>query len=131
MKMESSESPESLVNRILNSDPGIISCYLMRDPEGAVIAETRKQGLESRFGSFARAGSGMAPIWGLVALNAFRRMDSERSKMKYVMIARELFDVLLFPNPWDDRIVIGIMLTKNLEPSRIYEMIVTLIRERK
>ena len=69
---------------------------------------------------FGATGAGMASKWGLVGLSASKRMDDERGRTKCLVATREKFVTLLFLNPNDDGLEIGITLT-HVEPSKIYE----------
>jgi len=78
--------------QILQLDPNVIGCYIIRVPHGVVVADVIKEEYKSRIKPFAHTGAGMASKWGLVGLSASKRMDSERGRTIYIVAARDLLD---------------------------------------
>jgi hypothetical protein len=122
------EYVEFLANEILEIDPGVIGCHIVVDPNGPVIADVVKPDFRKIIGQFSQAGSGMGPQWGMLGLKAFRRLDSERSKLNYITVVRNAYTVLIFPvSLREDEVVIGIELEKGNDPAQFYDAIMKLI----
>lgn len=122
-KYRNSSSPmETLARKILDLDPAVLECNISSDPDGALLANVAKPEVRGVIGPYSRSGSGMGPTWGGVAINVLRRLDSERSPLKYIMISRERYDAIICPVRVHDRsIFIGILLEKNTNATRVYE----------
>lgn len=117
-----SSSFESLARTILNLDPSILECNISNDPDGALLANLAKPSLRGMLDLLSRTSSSMGPTWGGVAINSLRRLDEERSPLNYIMISREKFDALLCPAKLQDQaLIIGLLLEKNTNASKIYE----------
>ncbi|SRR5579863_5089638 len=123
IRKELTEAPEDLANRLLDMDPSVIGCYIIRVPDGAVLADRIKDPFRAKIAPFAHAGAGMASKWGLAGLSASKRMDDERGRTKYLVAARVAFSTLLFLHPKNENMEIGIMLKPEVEPSKIYERV--------
>ena len=121
------DSSNNIADKILRVDQEVIGCYIVRVPDGAVLADMVKSEYRSTVKPFGATGAGMASKWGLMGLSASKRMDGERGKTKYLIAARERFVTLLFLSPHDDSMEIGIMLTPDVEPSKIYEKVMKLL----
>ncbi len=120
-------SSGKLAERILRVDQEVIGCYIVRVPDGAVLADLIKSDYRSTVKPFGATGAGMASKWGLMGLAASKRMDDERGRTKYLVAAREKFVTLLLLSPHDNSLEIGIMLTPDVEPSKIYEKVMKLL----
>ncbi len=116
------ESADELGHRILELDENIVGCYIIRVPDAVVIADLVGEEYKSTVKPFANAGAGMAAKWGLVGLSASRRMDSDRGRTLYLTAARETFVSLLFLHPRNENLEIGVMLTPDVEPRKIYDI---------
>ena len=115
------KSMEDLARKILDLDPEVIGCYVIRVTDSAVLADLVKDEYRTSIKPFGSTGSGMASKWGLVGLSASKRLDSERGRTKYLVAARDTFVTLLFLHPRNESLEIGVMLKTTSEPSRIYE----------
>lgn len=119
---------ESLARTILDLDPAILECNISNDPDGALLANVGNPSLKGRLEPYNRSGSGMGPTWGAVAVNSLRRLDSERSRLNYILISREKFDAILCPaRVQDQALIIGLFLEKNANASKIYEALKNVI----
>lgn len=105
-----------------------MECNISSDPDGAVLANVGKPSVKSSVDPYSRAGSGMGPTWGGVAINVLRRLDGQRSPLHFIMTSREKFDAMLCPVKVEDQsVIIGILLVKNTNVSKIYEALRDLI----
>jgi hypothetical protein len=116
------ESADALGHRILELDENVVGCYIIRVPDAVVIADLVREEYQSTVKPFAHAGAGMAAKWGLVGLSASKRMDNDRGRTLYLVAARETFVSLLFLHPRNENLEIGIMLTPDVEPRKIYDL---------
>ena len=120
-------------SQILDLDPGILGCHIIADPGGAVLADVVKPG-HPDIGTLSQVGSGMGPLWGIAAINAFKRFDTQRSKLKHVVVTRDVYKALIFPLSVDgargaSSIVFGIELTNGTDASKVYGLVTDLIAD--
>jgi hypothetical protein len=116
------ESSDLIVQKILTLDPdNIIGCYIVRIGDSVVLSDYVRTEYRSFVKPFSHTGAGMASKWGLMGLTASKRMDGERGRTKYLVAAREKFVTLLFLHPRNPDLEIGIMLSPDAQPSKIYE----------
>lgn len=120
--MEPETAGYALSRRILEFSSKVIGCYIIRVSDGIVIGDVVRDEYQSKIKPFSRAGGGMSPKWGLAGMNASKRMDDDRGRTLYLVAARESFVTLLFLHPRDENLEIGIMLTPDIEPSRVYKL---------
>ena len=113
-------SIESFALNILKSNVEVIGCHIIANPGGGVMADIVKSEFRNNITRLSQSGSGMAPLWGIAAVNLLRRMDNERSKLKYVTVVREAYETLIFPVPTRDNLIIGIEMTRDTSASKIY-----------
>jgi len=117
---------EDLANDILNLDNRMLSCTIVRNPQGATIARVVKSEFPQSLGK-PDGTNGMAAHWGILAFNAMERLDTVRSKAKYLAIGREDNKTLIFPLD-ESRSLMVIMTTSNdAEATKMYDIVIQLI----
>ena len=122
-----------LASQVLDLDPGILGCHIIADPGGAVLADVVRPGLHD-IGTLSQVGSGMGPLWGIAAINAFKRFDTQRSKLKHVVVTRDVYKALIFPFSVDSgtgasSVVFGIELSNGTDASKVYDIVMGLIAD--
>ena len=115
---------------ILNLEPGILSCVIISDPQGSVLARAAKPEFQ-HFGNLQGNTEGMAGHWALLAFNAMKRLDPARSKVKYISIGREDHKTLLSPVNFRGADLMIIMAVKfGNESTEIHNKIIKLLEGR-
>ncbi len=116
---------------ILNLEPGILSCVIISDPQGSVLARAAKPEFQHDFGNLQGNTEGMAAHWALLAFNAMKRLDPVRSKVKYISIGREDHKTLLSPVNFHGTDLMIIMAVKfGNESTEIHDKIMKLLASR-
>jgi hypothetical protein len=117
-------SYERLANQLFALDEDIIGCYIIRITDGVVAADLVRDEYKTTIKPFGHTGGGMAAKWGLAGLSASKRMDGERGKTLYIVAARESFVTLLFLHPTNENMEIGVMLSPNADPKKMYYFLI-------
>jgi hypothetical protein len=124
LNLEARETLQELARKILKLDPCVLGCQIVANPGGAVIVDLGSAQLsEKGAGKLEHVGSGMGPLWGIVAVNALRRFDSERSRMLYFTVVREKYEALILPLPENEDFVVGIELVRYSDAWQIYNLV--------
>ena len=118
---------EGLANDVLNLDNRMISCTIIRNPQGATIARVVRSEFQQSLGKPLDGTNGMAAHWGILAFNAMERLDTVRSKAKYLAIAREDNKTLIFPLDESRSLMIILTITNDSEATEMYEMAMRLV----
>lgn len=108
-------------------DPSVIGCYIIRVGDGALVADLIRDDYKSLLKPFGQTGAGMASKWGLVGMTASKRMDGERGKTLYIVAVREKFSTLLFLNPKNENLEIGIMISPVGDPKKVFNKFLELV----
>ncbi len=122
---------QSLAEDILRLDSRIFSVYIVTNPTGSVLSEAVKPEYRNELGSYVQKANGMAPLWGLLVFTILQRLDSFRSKVRYVSVGRENYKGVLFFVPPHDSLMIILTTDKRAESSGMYEMVIQFIGNRK
>jgi hypothetical protein len=117
-----------LSDAILDSNPEILAAYLLRYPNGAVIAESVRSEFNRSLSGLSQTANGMAPQWDIVAFNLMQRLDSFRSKARYLAIGRDDLKGLIFPVPPSESTYIVLTLAKTANLDEIYESVIELAK---
>jgi len=112
-----------LANEIINLDPGILSCVLLSDPQGSVLARVAQREFQHDL-DLPKDTEGMAGHWAILAFNAMKRLDAARSKTKFIVVGCEDHKALIFPVSYQGNDLLLIMSVRlRLETSDLYERI--------
>jgi hypothetical protein len=116
-----------LAVNIGNIDPDVLFCVIISNPQGSILARSVKPEFQKRFADPPQTYE-MVAHWALLAFNAMKRLNTVRSKAKFIMVQREELKTLIFPASLGNADLM-MVLTINLdhEPAEIYERAMRLI----
>ena len=115
---------QKLAEDIVNLDSGILSAHLTSNPAGSVLGEYLRSEYRKEIGTAPDRADGMIPKWVVSIFNTLRRMDSFRSKTRYVIVGRDRYIGIFFLLASNEDVLIAMTLEKNKRaPVEIYEMV--------
>ncbi len=112
-------------------DPRIISVHLATSPTGALLGETVRPENRKEIGTTPERADGMLPQWGVSVFHILQRLDSFRSKTRYVAVGRDRFSGMFFPFASNENVLIAMTLDKKAVPAEIYEIVNRYVEENK
>jgi len=112
---------QSISEKILDLDPDIMAAYILRAPNGQVIAEAVRPEFKRTLGGLSQSANGMVSQWNIVAFNLMQRLDSVRSKARYLLIGRDELKGLIFPVPPSETHYVVLTLAKKANVEGLYE----------
>jgi len=129
MSQHDNRKYESFANSILDLDSRIRACIVVKNPDGAILAEAVKPEFKNSLGSLAQRTNGMVGTWAILAFSVMERLEKARSKMKYLAFGRENDKGMLFPANIFGGIMIGLTIEAKTETTEIYQLVMKSVEE--
>jgi hypothetical protein len=120
---------EGLARSILNTDPRIFSCIIVSDPHGATLAEAERTEMRDKLGALTQRSNGMAGHWGILAFKAMERLDGVRTKVKYIVVAREAYNAMIFPASRPEKLMIALTFKLKTDAEELFQIIFKLFED--
>ena len=119
---------QRLTDEILGSNPDILGAYLLNATNRAVIAESVCPEFRKSLSGLSQTANGMVSQWNIAAFGLFQRLDSFRSKARYLVIGRDDLKGLIFPLPPSETIYVVLSITKAADAAAIYESVIAMVK---